>query len=52
MKPYTNSTHGRNHYYHKPKEHKCPKASSDRIGTRTAVRQRAQRDINKQIVGM
>lgn len=42
MKPYTKSTHGRNHYALKPKEHKVPKKSADRAGTRGAMRKAMQ----------
>lgn len=39
MKPFTKSTHGRDHYYHDPKEHKVPKSSKDRKGTKSSKRQ-------------
>lgn len=39
MKAFTNDTHGRNYYFHGPKEHKVPKSAKDRRGTRTSVRQ-------------
>ena len=50
MKPYTNNTHGRNHYYHRPKEHKVPKSSKDRLGTRTSMRQASKRDVKNSIM--
>lgn len=39
MKPFTKSTHGRNHYFYGPKEHSTPKSSKERRGTRTGTRQ-------------
>ena len=42
MKPFTNDTHGRNHYYHAPKEHKVPKSSKERRGTRSSVTQESK----------
>lgn len=39
MKPFTASTHGRDHYFHGPKEHTVPKSSKDRRCTRSAKRQ-------------
>ncbi len=49
MKPFTTNTHGRNHYYHAPKEHKVPKSSKDRRGTRTSVRQKNKQLIEQEI---
>ncbi len=49
MKPYTTSTYGRNRYFYPPKEHRVPKSSSERRGTRTAMRQR-QKGINNQLI--
>lgn len=47
MKAFTNDTYGRNHYYHAPKEHKVPKSSKDRRGTKTAKRQADKQLINR-----
>lgn len=47
MKAFTRDTHGRNHYFSKPKEHKVPKSSKDRRGTRTRMRQ-----LNKLIIAV
>lgn len=49
MKAFTNDTHRRNHYFHAPKEHKVPKSSKDRIGTRSSVRQNNQQIINQEL---
>jgi hypothetical protein len=42
MKPYTNDTQGRDHYFYAPKEHKVPKSSKDRRGSRSSMRQQNQ----------
>lgn len=42
MKPYTGDTHGRNHYFLKPKEHKVPKSSADRKGVKSSVRHKVK----------
>lgn len=47
MKPYTTDTYGRNHYFHAPKEHKVPKRSKKRVGTRTSVRQESKSIIKQ-----
>jgi hypothetical protein len=39
MKAFTVKMYGRNHYFNLPKEHKVPKSSKDRRGTRSSVRQ-------------
>ncbi len=49
MRPYTTDTHGRNHYFHAPKEHKVPKRSKSRCGTRTSVRQKIKCLINNAV---
>lgn len=48
MKPFTKDTHGRNHYFHAPKEHKVPKSSKARRGTRTGARNVAQQQLAKE----
>jgi hypothetical protein len=45
MKAFTSDMHGRNHYSSSPKEHKLPKSSIDRKGTRSSKRQQ-----NKSII--
>jgi hypothetical protein len=49
MKPFTNDTHGRNHYFHAPKEHKVPKSSKDRLGARSGMRQALKAAIAKEL---
>jgi hypothetical protein len=49
MKPYTTDTHGRNHYCQAPKEHKIPKFSKDRRGTRASVRQASKHKIQQEL---
>ena len=49
MKPYTKDTYGRNRYYGAPKEHKVPKSSKDRQGTRTSFRQASKRQIEDEL---
>jgi|GEM_PF-3983547 len=49
MRPYTKDTHGRNHHYHAPKEHKVPKSSKDRRGTKSGVRQMLKTSILEEI---
>ncbi|MDO6426213.1 hypothetical protein Q4489_04275 [Thalassotalea sp. 1_MG-2023] len=49
MKPFTNDTHGRNHHYYAPKEHKVPKSSKDRRGTRSSKRQENQQVIQQEM---
>lgn len=49
MKAFTNDTHGRNHYFYAPKEHKVPKASKDRRGTRSSTRQENKIIIEQQL---
>jgi len=39
MKAFTNDTHGRNHYFFAPKEHKVSKSSKERRGTKSSKRQ-------------
>lgn len=51
MKAFTNDTHGRNHYFRAPKEHKVPKSSKDRRGTRTSMRQVSKVIIASEING-
>lgn len=50
MKPFTNSTHGRNHYFSGPKEHKMPKSAKDRAGTRSGARQTLQRSMARDVL--
>jgi hypothetical protein len=47
MKAFTNNTHGRNHYFNGPKEHKVPKSSKDRRGAKTSKRQENALLINQ-----
>lgn len=47
MKAFISNTFGRNHYFHAPKEHKVPKSSKDRRGTRTSVRQKIKSMIRR-----
>ena len=49
MKPFTKYTHGRNHYFHAPKEHKVPKSSKDRRGTKSALRQKLKVQTDKEM---
>lgn len=45
MKPYTKSTFGRDRYFNNPKDHRVPKNSLARRGTRTAVRQKQRIEL-------
>lgn len=49
MKPFTKDTHGRNHYYHAPKEHKVPKSSNERRGTKSAMRQHLKAQTEQEL---
>jgi hypothetical protein len=49
MKPYVTNTHGRNHHFHAPKEHKVPKSSNDRRGTRSSARQAGQQVVEQEL---
>lgn len=49
MKAFTNDTHGRNHHFHAPKEHKVPKSSKERRGTRSSTRQENRLVIEDQL---
>lgn len=48
MRPYTKNTYGRNHYFKGPKEHKVPKSSKDRRGTKTAIRHTLQEQMKEE----
>lgn len=45
MRPFAKDTHGRNHYFSAPKEHKIPKSAASRRGTRTALRQAQKQQL-------
>ena len=49
MKPFAKNTFGRNHYFNAPKEHKVPKSSKDRRGTKSAKRQQMKVQDNKEL---
>ena len=49
MKPFTNSTYGRDHYYYAPKEHNVPKSSKDRRGTKSSKRQENNKAIAQEL---
>jgi hypothetical protein len=49
MKPFTNDTYGRNHYFSGPKEHKVPKSAGSRAGTRSGARQALRRRLAQDI---
>ena len=50
MKPFTKNLHGRNHRYSAPESKNVPKSSSDRIGSRTPVRQESNKEIIKESI--
>lgn len=50
MKPFTPDTFGRNHYFLSPKEHKVPKSSKDRRGTKSGARQHNNRLIKHSLL--
>jgi hypothetical protein len=50
VKPFTNNTYGRNHYFNGPKEHKVPKSSSDRRGTRSSARQGIKKQVELSVL--
>ncbi|MBO1897759.1 hypothetical protein HNW13_018635 [Shewanella sp. BF02_Schw] len=50
MKPYTNDTQGSNLYFYSPKEHKVPKSSKDRRGSRSGMRQQNQLIIENELL--
>lgn len=49
MKPFTNDTYGRNHYFSGPKEHKVPKSAGSRAGTRSATRHALKRSLAQDV---
>lgn len=49
MKAFTKNLHGRNHRYSAPESKNVPKSAGDRIGTKTPVRQEADKKIEEEL---
>ena len=50
MRAYAKNLHGRNHRYSQPESTRVPKSSDDRKGTRSAVRQIANKELSEDVL--